>query len=50
MYFASEVSIHKKEYNVYDLWAHKNIGKTSDRLVKEIPAHGVLAVRLSAVK
>jgi len=50
MYFATEVSVQKKEYNVFDLWAHKNIGKTSERLVKEIPAHGVLVVRLSVVK
>jgi alpha-galactosidase len=50
MYFATEVSVHKKIYNVFDLWEHKNIGKTSERLVKEIPAHGVLVVRLSEVK
>ena len=50
MYFATEVSVHKKVYNVFDLWEHKNIGKTSDRLIKDIPAHGVLVVRLSVVK
>jgi len=50
MYFATEVSVHKKEYNVFDLWEHKNIGKTSESLVKDIPAHGVLVVRLSVVK
>lgn len=50
MYFATEVSVHKKVYTVFDLWEHKNIGKTSERLVKDIPAHGVLVVRLSVVK
>lgn len=50
MYFATEVSIKKNVYNVFDLWEHKNIGKTSERLVKDIPAHGVLVVRLSVVK
>jgi len=50
MYFATEVSIKKNVYNVFDLWAHKNIGTTSEPLVKDIPAHGVLVVRLSIVK
>ncbi len=50
MYFVKDVSISKKEYRVYDLWAHKNIGETSERLVKDIPAHGVLVVRLSEIK
>jgi alpha-galactosidase len=49
MYFVKEVSIHKKLYNVYDLWAHKNIGKTDERLKTEIAPHGVLMVRLSEV-
>jgi alpha-galactosidase len=47
MYFVQDVSIYKKVYNLYDLWAHKIIGKTDERLKIEIPAHGVLMVRLS---
>jgi alpha-galactosidase len=47
MYFVHEVSIHKKVYNIFDCWAHKVIGKTDERLKAEIPAHGVLMVRLS---
>jgi alpha-galactosidase len=50
MYFATEVDVHKKVYNVYDVWEHKNIGKTSEKLTKEVPAHGVVMVRLSEVK
>jgi alpha-galactosidase len=50
MYFVKEVSVHKKVYNVYDLWAHKIIGKTDEQLKAEIPAHGVLMVRLSLAK
>jgi alpha-galactosidase len=50
MYFATEVSLHKKVYNVYDVWEHKIIAKTSEKLVKEVPAHGVVMVRLSLVK
>ena len=46
MYFASDVSFRKWEYTVRDLWQHKDIGRTTDRLKAEIPAHGVLMVRL----
>ncbi|MDQ1770660.1 glycoside hydrolase family 27 protein [Labilibaculum sp. A4] len=47
MYFAADVSIHRNVYNVKDLWEHKIIGKTDENLVKEIPPHGSLLVRLS---
>ena len=50
MYFATEVNVHKKVYAVYDLWEHKVIGKTSEKLIKEVPPHGVVMVRLSVVK
>ena len=50
MYFATEVNVHKKVYTVYDLWEHKIIGKTSEKLVKEVPAHGVVMVRLSQIQ
>lgn len=50
MHFATQVNLHKKVYTVFDLWEHKNIGLTRDNLVNEIPAHGVLVVRLSEVK
>ena len=50
MYFATEVSLHKKVYNVYDVWEHKIIAKTSENLVKEVPPHGVVMVRLSLAK
>lgn len=50
MYFVRDVSVLRNVYNVYDLWKHKNIGKTDEMLKTEIPVHGVLMVRLSKVK
>jgi alpha-galactosidase len=50
MYFATDVSLHKNVYNVYDVWEHKIIAKTSEKLVKEVPPHGVVMVRLSLAK
>lgn len=50
MYFVHDVSVHRNVYTVYDLWKHKNIGKTDEQLKTDIPAHGVLMVRLSKVK
>jgi len=47
MYFAKDVNIHRNVYAVRDLWEHKTIGKTNEKLVKEIPPHGTLLVRLS---
>ena len=47
MYFLKDVNIYRKSYKIYDLWAHKVIGKTDDRMKQEIAAHGVLMVRLS---
>jgi alpha-galactosidase len=50
MYFLRDVKIHKKSYSVYDLWEHKIIGNTDEKLKKEIPAHGSLVVRLKSVE
>ena len=50
MYFAKEIDVHKKVYNIYDLWEHRIIGKTSEKLVIENPAHGVVMVRLTQQK
>ncbi len=47
MYFATEVNLHKNEYIIRDLWQHKDIGTTKGRLKSDIPAHGVLMVKLS---
>ena len=46
MYFARDVNFRKWEYTVRDLWQHKDIGRSTDRLQAEIPGHGVLMVRL----
>ena len=46
MYFARDVSFRKWEYTIRDLWQHKDIGTTQDRLKADIPPHGVLMVRL----
>jgi alpha-galactosidase len=50
MYFASEVDLKKKVYNIYDVWEHKTIGKTNEKLIKDVPAHGIVMVRLSETK
>jgi len=47
MYFAREINMKKNTYSVRDLWQHKVLGTTKDRLKAEIPSHGVLMVRLS---
>jgi len=47
MYFAKDVNLKKNTYTVRDLWKHKYIGTTKDRLKAEIPSHGVLMVRLT---
>jgi len=47
IYFAKDVSIHRNVYEIKDLWEHKVIGNTDKNLVKEIPPHGTLLVRLS---
>jgi len=50
MYFVRDVDIHQRVYDIYDLWEHKTIAQTNRLLQKEIPAHGVLMVRLSPTK
>ena len=50
MYFARDINFRKKEYTVRDLWAHKDLGTSKDRLKAAIPGHGVLMVRLSPKK
>ena len=50
IYFADEVNIHRKEYKIRDLWQHKDIGTTKRNTRDEIPAHGVLMVRLTPIK
>lgn len=47
MYFAKDINFRKNEYTVRDLWQHKDLCTSKDRLVYEIPKHGVLMVRLS---
>ena len=47
MYFATEVNFRKNEYVVRDLWEHKDLCTSKDRLKAAIPSHGVLMVRLS---
>lgn len=42
-----EIRFSSTTYSIRDLWLHKEIGRTSKPTVSEIPAHGVLIVRLS---
>lgn len=50
MYFAGDVNIRKYDYNIRDLWKHKDIGTTARNLKTTVPSHGVLMVRLSKVE
>jgi len=45
-----DIKLDKKAYNVYDCWLHQVIGNTGKQLEKDIPAHGVLMVRLCPAK
>lgn len=47
IYFAKDINIQRNVYTVKDLWQHKIIGNTNEKLVKEIPSHGCLLVRLT---
>lgn len=49
MYFIP-APVGRKAYEVRDLWQHKVIGNTLEPTVADIPAHGVLMVRLSLKK
>lgn len=40
----------QKEFNIRDLWAHKNIGTTDKEMEFTVPAHGVVLLRLSPKK
>lgn len=44
------VAFHEKKYDLRDLWQHKNIGSTGKNLTADIPAHGVLMLRLTPEK
>ncbi|NLK48498.1 MAG: glycoside hydrolase family 27 protein [Bacteroidales bacterium] len=47
MYFARDINIHKYEYDIRDLWKHKQIGTTGRNTKTTIPPHGCLMVKLS---
>lgn len=46
MYFA-DINIRKNVYGVRDLWKHKVIGKTDEKLLRAIAPHAVLLMLLS---
>lgn len=50
MYFARDINFKTTEYTVRDLWQHKDLCSSKDRLVASIPEHGCLMVRLSKKK
>ena len=37
----------QQPYRVRDLWAHKDIGSTKDKMKFKVPAHGVVILRLT---
>jgi alpha-galactosidase len=43
-------AFNKDVYEIFDCWEHQTIGKTSQELQKNIPAHGILVVRLKKSK
>ena len=43
----ADIRFWEKEYWVRDLWKHKDIGTTSEKMSFEIPAHGVVLLKLS---
>lgn len=49
IYFADKVNIAKYDYNIRDLWQHKDLGTTKVHTKAKIPSHGVLMVRLKKV-
>lgn len=50
MYFLRAVNMRTTEYTVRDLWKHKEIGTTRERLLTDVPPHGVVMVRLTPKK
>jgi alpha-galactosidase len=48
--FIKSADLTKNTYHVRDLWLHKDIGNTTGNLITEIPADGVLVVKLSLVR
>jgi alpha-galactosidase len=45
-----QTNFDKVNYSILDIWTKKNIGTTQKEIVKTIPVHDVLFVRLSPVK
>jgi alpha-galactosidase len=45
-----ETNFGKINYSIRDIWTKKDIGTTQKEIVKSIPAHDVLFVRLSPIK
>ena len=43
----ADVRFWEKEYKVRDLWKHKDIGSTKDKMQFDIPAHGVVLLKLT---
>ena len=43
----ADVRFCEKEYKVRDLWKHKDIGSTKDKMQFDIPAHGVVLLKLT---
>ena len=46
----ADIRFWEKDYYVRDLWEHKYIGTTSEKMSFNIPAHGVVLLRLSPKK
>jgi alpha-galactosidase len=42
-----KVDFQKTTYRIRDLWAKKDVGTTKEAFKADIPAHGVIVLRLS---
>lgn len=42
-----DLNAEKIEYRIFDVWTKKDLGTTKKELIKELPSHDVLMVRLS---
>ena len=48
--YLSRVGLHVDSASVRDLWKHEELGKVGGKFVAEVPAHGVVMVRMTAAR
>ena len=48
--YLSRVGLHVDSATVRDLWKHEELGKVGGKFTAEVPSHGVVMVRMAAVR